>query len=151
MSMQPTFEARLGNVIFPMSEQRNVEWLWHRMEQYRSTTNNMCEVIRDFAEVEKLGQGFSSTDPLEKVDMGDGIIPRPTFVNKNMSLEPKDAVIKLLKESVACFAWNYCKMSGLSRELVEHQLPIKSGFRLYKQPARMFNSIIHNQVKEEVE
>jgi hypothetical protein len=104
MSMQPTFEARLGNVIFPMSEQRNVEWLWHRMEQYRSTTNNMCEVIRDFAEVEKLGQGFSSTDPLEKVDMGDGIIPRPTFVNKNMSLEPKDAVIKLLKESVACFA-----------------------------------------------
>jgi hypothetical protein len=29
---------------------------------------------------------------------------RPTFVNKNMSLENKDAIIKLLKEYVDCFA-----------------------------------------------
>jgi hypothetical protein len=42
-------------------------------------------------------------------------------------------------------------MTGLSRELVEHRLPIKTGFRPYKQPAQRFNPIIHNQVKEEVE
>jgi hypothetical protein len=42
-------------------------------------------------------------------------------------------------------------MSGLSRELVEHRLPIKSGFMPYKQPAQRFNPIIHDQVKEEVE
>jgi hypothetical protein len=42
-------------------------------------------------------------------------------------------------------------MPGLSRVLVEHRLPIKSGFRLYKQPTRRFNSIIHDRVKEEVE
>jgi hypothetical protein len=41
-------------------------------------------------------------------------------------------------------------MPGLSRELVEHRLPIKSGFRPYKQPARRFNPIIHDRVKEEV-
>jgi hypothetical protein len=34
------------------------------MEQYQSTTNDMCEAIEDFDEVEKLGQGFSSADPL---------------------------------------------------------------------------------------
>jgi hypothetical protein len=28
----------------------------------------------------------------------------PTFVNKNMSLEHKDAIIKLLKDYVDCFA-----------------------------------------------
>jgi hypothetical protein len=38
-------------------------------------------------------------------------------------------------------------MSGLSQELV-HQLPIKSGFRPYKQPAQRFNLIIHDRVKE---
>jgi hypothetical protein len=56
-------------------------------------------------------------------------------------------------------------MPGLSRELVEHWLLIKSGFRPYKQPAGRFNPdfkpykqpagrfnlIIHDQVKEEVE
>ena len=41
-------------------------------------------------------------------------------------------------------------MPGLSRELVEHRLPIKSGFRPYKQPARRFNPIIYDRVKEEI-
>jgi hypothetical protein len=40
---------------------------------------------------------------------------------------------------------------GLSRELLEHQLPIKFGFRPYKQPTRRFNPIIYDRVKEEVE
>jgi hypothetical protein len=80
-----------------MSEQNNVEWLRHLTEQYRSTTNDMCKAIEDFEEVEKLGQGFSLTGPLEEIDIGDGITPRPTFVNENMSLEHKNVVIKLLK------------------------------------------------------
>jgi hypothetical protein len=42
-------------------------------------------------------------------------------------------------------------MFGLSRELVEHRLPIKSGVMPYKEPARMFNPIIHDWVKEELE
>jgi hypothetical protein len=66
--------------------------------------NDICEGIEDFEEVEKLGQSFSSADPLEEVDIEDGITPRPTFENKNMSLEHKDAIIKLLKEYVDCFA-----------------------------------------------
>jgi hypothetical protein len=86
-----------------MSTQKNIEWLRHRMEQYRSTTNDMCEVIEDFDEVEKLEQGFSSADPLEEIDIGDGITPRPTFVNKNMSLEHKDTIIKLLRDYADCF------------------------------------------------
>jgi hypothetical protein len=42
-------------------------------------------------------------------------------------------------------------MPGLDRELVEHRLPIKGGFRPYKQPARNFNPEIIGKVKEEVE
>jgi hypothetical protein len=134
-----------------MSTQKNIEWLWHYTEQYRSTTNDMCWAIEGFGEVEKIGHGFWSAYPLEEIDTGDGITPRPTFVNKNMSLEHKNAIIKLLKDYVDCFTWNYREMPGLSRELVEHWLTIKSGFRSNKQPARMFNLIIHDWVKEEVE
>jgi hypothetical protein len=67
----------------------------------------MCEAIEDFDEVEKLGQGFSLAGRLEEIDIGDGITPRPTFVNKNMSLEHKDDIIKLLRDYIDCFAWNY--------------------------------------------
>jgi hypothetical protein len=63
----------------------------------------MCEAIEEFNEVEKLGQCFSSADPLEEIDIENGITPRPTFVNKNMSLEHKDAIIKLLRDYIDCF------------------------------------------------
>ena len=41
-------------------------------------------------------------------------------------------------------------MPGLSRELVEHRLPIKKGFRHFKQKLRRFNSIIYDRIKEEI-
>jgi hypothetical protein len=44
----------------------------------------MCEAIEYFYEVEKLGHSFSSADPLEKIDIGDRITPRPTFINKKL-------------------------------------------------------------------
>jgi hypothetical protein len=33
----------------------------------------MCDAMEDFDEVEKLGQGFSSAEPLEEIDIGDGL------------------------------------------------------------------------------
>ena len=134
-----------------MNKENSLQWLQQRTGQYRSNKNDICEAIDDFDEVEKLGQGFSSADPLEEVDIGNGTTPRPTFINKNMPTEYKDKVIKLLKEYVDCFAWEYHEMPGLSRELVEHRLPIKSGFRPYKQPPRRFNPNIYDRVKEEVD
>ena len=41
-------------------------------------------------------------------------------------------------------------MAGLSRDLVEHHLLIKAGFRPYKQPARHFNPIMYDRIKAEI-
>ena len=69
----------------------------------------MCETIKESEDIDKLGQGFTSADPLEKVDLGDGTIPRPTFVNKNLSVEYKTNLIKLLKEYIDCFLGSILK------------------------------------------
>ena len=71
------------------SDRSNTEWLQQRLDQYQPRTNNMCEAIEDSNDLDKLGEGFATADPLEKVDIGDGTIPRPTFVNKNLSAEYK--------------------------------------------------------------
>ena len=71
------------------SDRSNTEWLQQRLDQYRARMNDMCEAIEDSDDLDKLGQGFASADPLEKVDIGDGTIPRPTFVNKNLLAEYK--------------------------------------------------------------
>ena len=75
------------------SDRSNAEWLQQRIEHYRARTNDMCEAIEDSGDLDKLGQGFTSADPLEKVDLGDGSIPRLTFVNKNLSIEYKANMI----------------------------------------------------------
>jgi hypothetical protein len=82
-------------------------------------------MIEEFRDLDKLGQGFTSADPLEEIDIGDGKTPRPTFVNKTLETDPRNEMISLLKEYSDCFAWNYTEMPGLSREIVEHRLPIK--------------------------
>jgi ribonuclease HI len=128
----------------------NEEWLQKRLVEYRSSGNDMYESIEELDDMDKLGQGFTSADPLEEVDIGDGLIPRPTFVNKNLKADYKDMLIGLLKEYVDCFAWEYHEMPGLSRDLVEHRLPIKAGFRPYKQPARKFNPKMYDRIKEEI-
>jgi hypothetical protein len=60
----------------------NVEWLQKRVEHYRANKNDMCEVIEQSEDLDKLGQGFTSADLLEEVDIRDGTTPRPTIVNK---------------------------------------------------------------------
>ena len=132
------------------SDRSNAERLQQRIEHYRAHTNDMCRTIKESEDMDKLGQGFTSADPLEKVDLGDGTIPRSTFVNKNLSVQFKADLIKLLKEYINCFAWEYSEMPGLSRDLVEHRLPIKAGFKPYKQPARHFNPSIYDRIKEEI-
>jgi hypothetical protein len=87
---------------------------------------------------------------LEQVDIRDGSVLRPTFINQNLEDDYKFELITFLKKYVDCFAWNYIEMSGLSQELVEHRLPIKDGFKPYKQYPRRFNSTIYDQVKEEI-
>jgi len=85
-----------------------------------------------FTDDGKIGQGFTSTDDLVEVDIGNGDKPRPTFISAKLDSECKQQLTDLLKEYKDCFAWDYTKMSGLDRSIVEYRLPIKSGFRPYQ-------------------
>jgi hypothetical protein len=42
-------------------------------------------------------------------------------------------------------------MPGLGRELVEHKLPIKLGFKPYRQPPRNYDYTLYTCIKEEVD
>jgi hypothetical protein len=116
----------------------------------RSSNSPVGDIIEEFRDLDKLGQRFTSADPLEETDIGDGKTPRPTFVNKTLETDPRDEMIGLLKEYSDCFTWNYTEMPGLSREIVEHRLPIKSGFRPFKQKARTFRRDLLPRIKDEI-
>jgi hypothetical protein len=107
-------------------------------------------MIQEFRNLDMLGQGFTSVDPSEEIDIRDGKTLKPTFVNKTLEADPRDEMIGLLQEYPDCFAWNYTKMPRLSQEIVEHQLPIKSGFRPFKQKSRSFRPDLLPWIKGEI-
>jgi hypothetical protein len=133
-----------------LNAKESMDWLAKRTEEYCSTRNDIGEIINDFDDVGKLGRWFTSLDELDEIDIEDGGVQWPTYVYTNLTPEQKEEVHELLHTHVDCFAWEYTKMPGLDRSLVEHQLPIKRGFRPHKQPARSFSTKIVDRVKEEV-
>jgi hypothetical protein len=79
-----------------------------------SSDSSVGDMIEEFRDLDKLGQGFTSADPLEEIDIGDGKTRRPTFVNKTLETDPRNEMIGLLKEYADCFAWTYTEEPGLS-------------------------------------
>jgi hypothetical protein len=68
----------------------------------RSSDSSVGDMIEEFRDLDKLGQRFTSVDPLKEIDIGDGKTPRPTFVNKTLETDPRNEMIGLLKEYSDC-------------------------------------------------
>jgi hypothetical protein len=109
----------------------------------------ICSI--DLTEDGKLGYGFTSADELEEIDIGPGYKPRPTFISKKLHPSLREPMVTLLKGYADCLAWDYTEMPGLDRSIVEHRLPLKSGFRPFQQRARQMKADVLVEVKKEVE
>ena len=99
----------------------------------------------------KLRHDFTSIDQLEEIDIAPRHKPRPAYVSAKLDPEYKQELIDLLKEVKDCFAWEYYEMPGLDRSIVEHRLPIKPGYRPFKQAPRRFNPNVLDDIKNETE
>lgn len=104
----------------------------------------------DYEDEGKLGKGFMSADALEEVDIGDGDRPRPTYISKKLSKDFREKLTELLKEYNDRFAWEYHEMPGLNRSIIEHRLPIKPGYRPYKQPNRKMDPQVYEAIQEKI-
>jgi hypothetical protein len=52
------------------NKEDSLVWLQRRTTRHQSERGGMDEVVKDFDEVGKLGQGFTSVDKLERVNLG---------------------------------------------------------------------------------
>jgi hypothetical protein len=68
---------------------KHLEWLSRRTVDYLSYMDDAMDVVEDLDELGKLGRGFSSMDDLEKGDIGDGVVPQPTYVSSCLNTSQK--------------------------------------------------------------
>jgi hypothetical protein len=57
--------------------------------EYRSSKDNAMGMVKDLDELGKLGRGFSSMDDIEKVYIGDGVVPRATYGSARLNMSKK--------------------------------------------------------------
>jgi hypothetical protein len=72
-----------------MSVSKELEWLSRQTAEYRSYTDDAMGVVEDLDELGKIGRGFSSMDDIEKLDIGDGVVLRPTYVSLRLNTSQK--------------------------------------------------------------
>ena len=77
---------------------------------------------------------FKAQDSLIEANLGMEEELKTTKGNGLLAKEDRNRLIDLIKQYKDYFSWNNCEVPGLSRELVEHRLLIKEGFKPHKQP-----------------
>ena len=90
-------------------------------------------------------------DPMEEVNLGTVEEPRITYIGSLLSINLNERIISLLLEFKDCFAWNYDKMLGFDRGLVEHCLSIRLEFHHFQQPPKRMSKEVKLKVKEDIE
>jgi hypothetical protein len=100
-----------------------------------------------------LGSNYKmqAQDPLQEIDIGNGSLKRPTYISTNIDPSQKVKLVELLKEYKDCFAWDYSEMPGLSRNQVEHRLPLRPDKKPVKQLPRRFAPEVMTKIKGEIE
>ncbi|RDY12606.1 hypothetical protein CR513_02569, partial [Mucuna pruriens] len=99
----------------------------------------------DDAEIKALAE------ELESVNLGDEKEKKEVKVGKQMPLDLRIKLVELLKEYADKFAWSYCDMPSLDREIVEHKLPLLPNATPIRQQLQRMKLDVALMIKEEVE
>ncbi|GJW57004.1 reverse transcriptase domain-containing protein [Tanacetum coccineum] len=75
----------------------------------------------------------------------------PVIIAKDLSVEEKAALIKVLKSRKQAIAWKLSDIKGINLEFCTHKIPMEEDYKPAVQHQRRVNSKIHDVIKKEVE
>jgi len=75
-------------------------------------------------------------DKVTLVNLGDEANPKPIFISESLLPFEKEDLIKLIREYIDVFAWNYEDMPWLDPKIAMHYLNIKPDAKPVKQQQR---------------
>ena len=95
-------------------------------------------------------QIFPYQEVTELVNLGTDDERKEVKIGSSLDSSAKKEIIDLFKEYAIIFTWSYQDMSGLSTEIVEHQLPMRPECRSVQQKLRRVKPELPLKIKEEV-
>lgn len=79
-----------------------------------------ADCIGDFEEspIKEENRSIETKDPLVEIDLGNGNVRHPLFVSRLLDERIRSKLVGVLRRHSDCFAWDYHKLPGLSREII---------------------------------
>nr|GEX19607.1 reverse transcriptase domain-containing protein [Tanacetum cinerariifolium] len=74
----------------------------------------------------------------------------PVIIAKDLSVEEKAALIKVLKSHKRAIAWKLSDIKGINPEFCTHNILMEDDFKPAVQPQRKVNQKIHDVIKKEI-
>ncbi|GKC19423.1 hypothetical protein Tco_1021573, partial [Tanacetum coccineum] len=75
----------------------------------------------------------------------------PVIIAKDLSVDEKTALIKVLKSRKRAIAWNLSDIKGINLEFCSHKILMEENYEPEVQHQRRVNPKIHDVIKKEVE
>ncbi|XP_074265682.1 uncharacterized protein LOC141588126 [Silene latifolia] len=101
--------------------------------------------------LEEYDQRSSVIEDIETINMGTLVQPKELKIGTTLDPEKRRGFINLLGAFKDVFALSYKDMPGIDREIAEHKIPIKPGFKPVKQKLRRMRTEWSLKVKEEID
>ena len=93
-------------------------------------------------------QILSHQEVTELVNLGTNDEKKEVKISSSLDPSTKKKIVDLFRKYLDIFAWSYQDMSGLSTEIVEHQLPMRSECKPIQQKLRKVKPEILLKIKE---
>ncbi|XP_070008487.1 uncharacterized protein [Nicotiana sylvestris] len=124
----------------------NIEIMYQEVEYDEDEV--VEEIKRELEQFEnKPKPNLNETEP---INIGSFEEIREMKISIHTEQKTRDALIQLLFEYRDVFAWSYDDMSGLSVDLVVHELPTYPDFPPVQQKQRKFKTGVSDKIKEEI-
>ncbi|XP_074282937.1 uncharacterized protein LOC141607484 [Silene latifolia] len=101
--------------------------------------------------LEEYDQRSSVIEDTETINMGTLVEPKELKIGTTLDPEERRGFINLRGAFKDVIAWSYKDMPGIDREIAEHKIPIKPGFKPVKQKLRRMRTEWSLKVKEEID
>nr|GFB41118.1 reverse transcriptase domain-containing protein [Tanacetum cinerariifolium] len=111
----------------------------------------ICEAKNDKSSIdEPLEVELKDLPPHLEYTFLEGDDKLPVIISKDLSVEEKYALIKVLKSHKKAIAWKLSDIKGISLEFYTHKILMEDEFELVIQHQRRVNPKIHDVIKKEV-
>ena len=93
---------------------------------------------------------IQSPNVLKEINLGTEADKQQIYIRSKLCPKFEEKMVWLLEKYKDCFAWTYEEIPGLDQQLVEHELPIKPGYRPHIQPLRRISRDMEKLVADEI-